>query len=86
MTDCTLIDKLRQPKIADMSIFDWLTSMVAAVLIGVAIGIKNPMSWIMFSSGWVLFGIIMHWIFGVPTMLGYYLGINNKPVRKNCGN
>lgn len=83
MEPCTTIQLLRKPKIADMSIFDWLTSLLAAFFIGKLYGIKG-MAWIFFIIGWIIFGILMHWYFGIDTMLGYYLGINVKPVRKEC--
>ena len=84
MTDYTLIDKLRQPKIADMSIFDWVTSLLGAFILGKFIGIHSRNAWVLFILAWTLFGILAHWYFGISTMLGYYLGINDKPIRKEC--
>jgi len=84
MTDYTLIDKLRQPKIAGMSILDWLVSLVAVFLIGRLFGLKSVFYWLLFILSWIVFGIFVHWYFGISTMLGYYLGINEKPIRKEC--
>ena len=84
MEKCTTIQRLRKPKIADMSIFDWVTSLLAALLIGRAFGIKSFLEWVMFIILWIAFGVAAHLAFKVPTMLGYYLGINEKPVRKEC--
>jgi len=74
-----LIETLRGPKIFDMSIFDWAMSLLAAYLVGLWFKVKN---WPLFLIGWVGLGVAVHWAFGVPTMLGYYLGINDKPVRQ----
>jgi hypothetical protein len=84
MEKCTTIQRLRKPKVADMSIFDWVTSLIAAFAIGRVFGIKSFLEWLLFIILWIVFGITAHWAFNVPTMLGYYLGINEKPVRKEC--
>jgi len=74
----TWIETLRGPKILDMSIFDWAVSLLAAYYTGRWLKVKM---WPLFLLGWIAFGVIIHWMFGIPTMLGYYLGINTKPVR-----
>jgi len=84
MEKCTTIQRLRKPKIADMSIFDWVTSLIGAFIIGRAFGIKSFLEWLIFVILWIAFGVAAHWAFNVPTMFGYYLGINEKPVRKEC--
>ena len=84
MDKCTTIQLLRKPKILDMSIFDWLTSLFGAFLLGKLVGINGIVHWLFFVLGWILFGIFAHWYYKIPTMLGYYLGINEKPVRKEC--
>jgi len=81
---CTFVDTLRKPKILDMSIFDWVGSLVLAVLVGVfLLRIKaiNITGWIVWITLWTLFGVVVHYVVGVDTMLGYYLGINPKPKR-----
>jgi hypothetical protein len=76
------MDQLRKPKIFDMSIFDWVTALLGGYLIAVYIfNIKEFQYIILTEFGFILFGIIVHKLFGVDTMLGYYLGINNKPFR-----
>ena len=84
MDKCTTIQLMRKPKILDMSIFDWITSLFGAFLLGKLLGINKTVHWFLFILGWILFGILVHWYYNVPTMLGYYLGINEKPVRKEC--
>lgn len=81
MEKCTTIQRLRKPKILDMSIFDWVTSLLGAFLIGKFFGVKN---WLLFIFAWIAFGVFAHWYFGINSMFGYYLGINEKPIRKDC--
>lgn len=82
---CGIVDVLRGPKVADMPIFDWAGSLLAAFLIGkYVLGIRNILTWIAWILVWTAFGIIVHYILGVRTMLGYYLGINARPARKEC--
>lgn len=82
---CSTIQRLRKPKILNMSIFDWVTSLLAAFLIGFyGFHLKGVKNWAIFIAAWIVFGILTHWVFGVNTMLGYYLGINPIPQRKEC--
>lgn len=80
---CSWIQILRKPKILDMSIFDWVTSLLGAALLGYFLGIRG-LRWIPFLVGWTLFGIAAHAAFGVNTMFGFYLGLNPKPTREEC--
>ena len=80
---CSWIRILRKPKILDMSIFDWVTSLLGAALLGYFLGIRGLM-WIPLLIGWTLFGVAAHAAFGVNTMFGFYLGLNPKPTRKEC--
>jgi hypothetical protein len=83
--ECSPLDKLRAPKILNMSIFDWVTSLLGAAALGLLLGVKGPRNWALFIVGWVLFGVAAHAAFGVKTMFGYYLGLNEKPDRsKQC--
>jgi hypothetical protein len=66
-----------------MSIFDWVTSLLGALLLARVLNIKYSYM-ILFLFSWVLFGISAHAYFNIPTMLGYYIGLNEKPVRKEC--
>jgi len=86
VSECTWIDKIRGPKIFDMSIFDWITSLFAAILLGLTFNlVDSPLDWLLFIIAWIGFGILIHYSMGVPTMLGYYLGLNPKPEReKRC--
>jgi uncharacterized membrane protein YcaP (DUF421 family) len=84
MAKCTTVQWLRKPKIADMSIFDWIVSLSVAAIVGYLLKIKKPIHWLLFILAWTLGGVLIHWLAGVPTMLGYYLRINAKPIRTQC--
>jgi hypothetical protein len=83
MEPCTPLQTLRKPKILNMSIFDWVTSLLGAGLVGWWLGLKG-LQWLWFLLAWVVFGVITHLAFGVNTMFGYYLGLNPPPERKEC--
>lgn len=83
--ECSLLDRVRQPKVFDMSIFDWVTSLFGAWLVGrFLFGLHSVLAWVLFLVLWVALGVAVHWMMGVPTMLGYYLGVSTKPDRKEC--
>lgn len=85
MKQCSTLDRLRKPKIADMSIFDWVTSLVVAYMVGAwLLRLRGFIIWSVFIVAWVGLGVAVHWWTGVPTMLGYYVGLNEKPVRVAC--
>jgi hypothetical protein len=71
---------LRKPKIFGMAIFDWTVSLLLGLLVGWYFSVKG-LGWIPFLFAWIAFGIAVHAAFGVNTMLGYYLGLNPKPLR-----
>jgi hypothetical protein len=75
------LETLRRPKILGMSIFDWFTSLLGAYVVGRWFHFRTRQQWISWLIFWVLFGVFVHAIFGVNTMLGYYLGLNPKPLR-----
>ena len=80
---CTPLERLRSPKIFDMSIFDWLISLLLAFFVAYIFKIKMYYM-IPFLFSWILFGVSVHAYFNIPTMLGFYLGLNKKPVRLNA--
>ena len=85
METCSVLDRLRKPKLWDMSIFDWVTSILGAILIGYFfLGLRTLTAYIIWIIIWTIIGIIIHYILGINTMLGYYLGINPMPERKKC--
>jgi len=83
--DCTLLDKMRTPRIYSISIFDWVLSFSIAFVIGnYLFRLRGVLQWITFLVLWVGFGILVHWYYGIDTMVAYYLGISNKPKIKHC--
>ena len=81
--ECTPLQALRKPKILNMSIFDWVTSLLGAGLLGWWLRLKG-LQWLWFLLAWVVFGVVTHLAFGVNTMFGYYLGLNPPPERREC--
>ena len=85
--DLTRLETWRRPRIFGMAIFDWVTSLFAAFLIGwFALKLRTVLGWVLWILVWVFFGIAVHWMLGIQTMLGYYLGLNPKPIRTECTN
>lgn len=86
MGDCSIVDRLRGPKILDMSIFDWVASLLGGVLLGYyAFRFRTVLSMTVWIVAWVALGVATHVVAGVDTMFGYYLGLNAKPNRsKKC--
>lgn len=82
---CNFIDILRKPKIFNMSIFDWVGSLLGAWIIGkYLLGLTSAVAWSVYILFWIALGVFVHWALGVKTMLGYYLGVSEKPTRKSC--
>lgn len=74
------IQTLRKPRIFGMAIFDWTLSLGFGWIVGhYWLHIKTRQHMINWLLLWTLFGILIHKLFGVNTMLGYYLGLNPKP-------
>ena len=83
--NCETIDTLRKPKILDMSIFDWITALIGGYILAVYIfRFTETNDIVIFEVIFIFFGIFVHAFFGVNTMLGYYLGLNEKPIREEC--
>jgi hypothetical protein len=78
------MDQLRKPKILDMSIFDWVTALLGGYIFAYyVLDLKDTNLIILFELGFIIFGIIVHKLFGINTMLGYYIGLNEKPIRNS---
>jgi uncharacterized membrane protein YcaP (DUF421 family) len=84
---CTTIDYLRKPKVLDMAIFDWVGSLLIAFAVGRWLfHISSVSGWVIFIIVWTMMGVLVHYLVGVNTMFGYYLGLNPKPKRSECQN
>jgi hypothetical protein len=71
------IETLRKPKILGMAVFDWVVSLTAATIVGIfVLHLRTVGRWVLWFIVWTMFGVAVHKMFGVNTMLGYYLGLN----------
>lgn len=78
MSGSSLINRLRGPKIMNMSIFDWTATFIVAVIISYVIYKKiDFMDIIKIFIVLIIIAILTHYFFGIPTMLNYYLGLNS---------
>lgn len=88
--ECGLIDWLRKPKVRNMSIFDWVATFLGAMVLAYFLYGKNTnlSTILILFTGLVALGIIVHKLTSTPTMLNYYLGLNNLTSvlenRKDC--
>jgi hypothetical protein len=82
---CSTIDGLRTYRIFDFAIFDWSVALIGGLLIGEYIlRLNTLLHWILWIILWFIIGIVSHVIMKIPTMLGYYIGLNEKPIIKTC--
>lgn len=74
-----IITTLRAPKLFDIAIADVVFTIGLAYLIHVHVFDDKPFA---FSVAYTFaLGILAHILFGVPTMLNYYLGLSERPLR-----
>ncbi len=86
---CSWIDIIREPKIFGMAIFDWTATLIAVYIITWFVNKRYPgygfiKMFIVLAIITTIVAIIVHKIFGINTMLNYYLGLNPKPKRIKC--
>ncbi len=80
-----LITTLRQYKIFDMAIFDWLATLICAYLFAIFVHNKNNIKIdktkyiILTTIFFIILSIYIHVTFNIDTMFGYYLGLSNLP-------
>ncbi len=73
-----MISDLRKPKILDMAIFDWVGTFAGAYIVSKIFDFNLMLTFLTL----IIIGILIHYILGVNTMFGYYLGLNEKPIRE----
>lgn len=89
------INKLREPKFFDMAIFDLVGTFTIAFILHLIMwrkykGVNGDkrtilqyiISLLFVFTTFVGIGTIFHTFFGVSSALSYYLGFNDKPIRK----
>ena len=77
-----LITNLRKPRIAKIALFDVITA-ILGVFIFLKLFFRNQNNLKLFFVSVLLaflFGIVVHYVLGIPTMLNYYLGLSKKPI------
>ena len=76
------IQTLRSYRVAGTAIFDWATSFFVAALVGyLVLRLRSPIVWVAFIFFWIALGVVVHLALGIPTMFGYFLGLNARPER-----
>jgi len=76
----SIITKLREPKIADFIIFDWVATVLSAAYIGYKYNLSNYETILAFIV-LIILSIILHLVFKIDTKTNYLLGISKYPVR-----
>jgi hypothetical protein len=82
-----LLEIARCPKIFDIVIFDWVITLLVGYYMALLLHDKMKIKMdrgkfiVITIILLILLGIYTHIVFNVPTMLSYYLGISEKPLR-----
>jgi hypothetical protein len=79
----SLIEKLRKPKIFDMALFDWVSSILLTLYISYKYN-NDKYDNIIFIKSLIIMIILavsIHYIFNINTKFNYYLGLNDNPKR-----
>lgn len=71
--------EIRQYRIFNMAIFDWVATLIGAYLLNLFL--FHKFEYWKVALGTIILGIIVHKILGVRTMFNYYLGLGEKPIR-----
>lgn len=74
-----IIKKLREPKLFGFVLFDWISTILAALLISHFTNINGFL--ILFIL--LALSVFLHYIFKIDTKTNYYLGLSNLPVRNS---
>ncbi len=69
------ITELRSYRIARMAIFDWVATIVAAVLVAWWSGYN----WLAVLIVLLIASVVLHIAFGVRTWTNYYIGVDSRP-------
>ena len=72
-----IIDTLREPKIFNFIIFDWIATFLSAMLIEKIFKVDKWITFIIL----LIISIPLHIYFKTPTMTNYYLGVDQYPSR-----
>lgn len=91
MENCTLIQQLREPRLFGMVVFDWSLTLLGAYLLTNIVysyykEIKFPKLYFGITIILLVLAVFLHWLFGINTMMGYYMGLNQMPKIIRCSN
>jgi hypothetical protein len=67
--------RLRSVHIMDMAVFDWLATMIGAIVLASVFSSEHVVGIFILL---IVTAIVAHWAFGIPTMLNAYLGLAKK--------
>ena len=92
-TNCSTLERLRQPRIGGIVLFDSSITIVLTLILGYFIygnwpALRKSMSLltyeVMLLIAVIVLGIAIHKATGTKTMLNYYLGLSQKPDVFEC--
>jgi succinate dehydrogenase/fumarate reductase cytochrome b subunit len=70
----SIITDLRKYRAFDMAIFDWVATLIGAILLSRVIGINFGALFLIM----IILAIIVHAALGIPTMFNAYIGLAKK--------
>ncbi len=71
----SIIESLRGPKLFGFVLFDWISTIIGALLL--ANYLKYDFLIVLIVL--LVISIYLHWYFDTPTLTNYYLGISKNP-------
>jgi uncharacterized integral membrane protein len=74
-----MLKTLRKPTFLSIAIFDVVMTIASAYALHMYFKVTYPL-WISIAATFVI-GSLVHVVTGTPTMLNYYIGLSDKPVR-----
>ena len=74
------LDKLRSYKVAGMAAFDWIATFIVVIIAMIIVGSEFTLLNVAKNMGKAtLLAIFVHFLFGIPTKLNYYLCLSEDP-------
>jgi hypothetical protein len=71
----SIIESLREPKLFGFVLFDWISTIIGALLLA---NYLDYDFWVVLIT-LLIISIYLHWYFNTPTLTNYYLGISSNP-------
>lgn len=70
----SVVTELRKYRLFDMAVFDWVATLIGALLISRALGTNIAATMMTM----IILAIVVHAALGIPTMFNAYLGLAKK--------